>query len=74
MGFARPRIDQAVLFVRNCAGEARSSYNDGWTAMACKKQLVELKWLIEDLLEDCPTFVGEEVWEQERLMTLLKRK
>ena len=74
MGFRRPNIDEAVLFVRNSAAEARSPYNDGWIAMACKKDLVELKWLIEDLLQDCPTFVGEEVWEQERLVELLKRK
>ena len=74
MGFSRPRIDQAILYIRNCAGEACSSYNDGWTAMQCKKDLVQLKWLIEDLLEDCPTFSGEEEWEQERLLQLLKRK
>ena len=42
--------------------------------MQCKKDLVQLKWLIEDLLEDCPTFIGEEKWEQERLVELLKRK
>ena len=74
MGFSRPRKDQAVLFVRNCAGEAMSSYNDGWIAMSCKRDLVELKWLIEDLLEECPTFIGEEVWAQERLIELLRRK
>lgn len=74
MGFKRPRIDEAILCIRNCAGEAQSAYNDGWIAMQCKKDLVQLKWLIEDLLEDCPTFVGEEVWEQERLVELLKRK
>lgn len=42
--------------------------------MSAKKDLVQLKWLIEDLLEDCPVFVGEEEWEQERLIELLKRK
>lgn len=74
MGFKRPDKTQAVMFVRNCAAEAYSPYNDGWVAMDCKKDLVELKWLIEDLLETCPTFAGEEVWAQERLVELLKRK
>ena len=74
MGFRRPNISEAVLVVRNCAGEACSAYNDGWIAMSCKKDLVELKWLIEDLLAECPTFVGEEEWEQQRLIELLKRK
>lgn len=74
MGFRKPSIDDAVAQIRKCAAEASSPYNDGWTAMDCKKELVNLKWLIEDLLEDCPTFIGEEVWEQERLVHLLKKK
>jgi len=74
MGFQKPHIDQVTRYIRECAGNARSPHNDGWTAMACKKTLVNLKWLIEDVLEDCPTFAGEEKWEQERLMELLKRK
>lgn len=74
MGFKKPRMDEAVAQIRLCAAEATSHFNDGWTAMGCKKDLVELKWLIEDLLETCPTFIGEEVWEQERLIELLKRK
>lgn len=74
MGFKKPRMEDAVSQIRLCAAEASSPFNDGWTSMSCKKNLVELKWLIEDLLETCPTFIGEEAWEQERLMELLKRK
>lgn len=74
MGFRRPSLTQAAFEIRTCAAEAMSTYNDGWTASDCKRQLVELKWLIEDLLEDCPTFSGEEEWEQERLVQLLKKK
>ena len=74
MGFKKPTLTQAVYEIRTCAAEAMSAYNDGWIASDCKRQLVELKWLIEDLLEDCPRFSGEEKWEQERLVELLKRK
>lgn len=74
MGFRKPRVDQAALQIATCAAEAKSPFNDGWTAMSAKKDLVQLKWLIEDLLEDCPVFVGEEEWEQARLIELLKRK
>lgn len=74
MGFKKPRMDDAVSQIRLCAAEARSPYNDGWTSMECKRDLVQLKWLIEDLLEECPTFIGEEEWEQDRLVELLKRK
>ena len=41
--------------------------------MSAKRDLVEIKWLLEDLLEMCPTFSGEEEWEQERLVQLLKK-
>lgn len=74
MGFKKPRIAEAVTQIQMCAAEACSPYNDGWTAMACKKDLVDLKWLIEDLIAECPTFIGEEVWEQDRIVELLKRK
>lgn len=74
MGFRKPGLSSAVSEIRLCAAEAMSPFNDGWTASDCKRQLVELKWLIEDLLEDCPIFSGEEEWEQERLVQLLRRK
>lgn len=73
MGFASPGLNEAVIAIRRCAAEASSPYNDGWTASDCKKKLVELKWLLEDLIEMCPTFSGEEEWEQERLVQLLKK-
>lgn len=70
----KPHVDQVILYIREWADNARSTGLDGWTAKACKKTLVDLKWLIEDELEDCPVFAGEKEWEQERLIELLKRK
>jgi hypothetical protein len=55
------------------AHEAGSAYNDGWTASACKKDLYQLKCLIDDLYQDLPKFSGEELWEQERIVEILKR-
>ena len=75
MGFKKSwDLKDIELQVRRCAAEATSPYNDGWTSMMAKEDLVRLKWLLEDILELCPTFVGEEKWEQERLVELLKRK
>jgi hypothetical protein len=53
--------------------EVSSSYNDGWTASGCKQELYQLKCYIEDAYKDLPTFVGEEKWEQERLIRVLKK-
>lgn len=59
--------------LRTCASEASSPYNDGWTAMYCKRDLYRIKCLIEDIYHDLPKFAGEEEWEQERLVELLSR-
>jgi hypothetical protein len=53
--------------------EIRSPHNDGWTASGCKQELYQLKCYIEDAYKDLPTFVGEEKWEQERLIQVLKK-
>lgn len=53
--------------------EIRSPYNDGWTASSCKQELYQLKCYIEDAYKDLPTFAGEEKWEQERLIQVLKK-
>ena len=47
--------------------------NDGYTQFAIKKDLMEIKFLLEDLLENCPTFVGEEEWLHERLVNKLSK-
>lgn len=60
--------------LRRMAAEARSGYNDGWTASACKRELYQLKCLLDDIYPTLPKFVGEEEWEKERVAELLKRK
>ena len=47
--------------------------NDGYTGFELKKKLMEVKFLVEDLIEKCPTFVGEEEWLHERLIEKLKK-
>lgn len=53
--------------------EANNPYNDGWVAGGCKQDLYQLKCIIEDLYNTCPTFMGEDKWEQKRLIEILKR-
>lgn len=54
------------------AYECSNPSNDGFIAFGVKKELLDLKFLIDDLLEDCPTFVGEEDIHHQRLMDKLK--
>ena len=73
MGFAQPDLRIAEREIRRCIAEINSAYNDGWTQMSCKHQLYQLKCLLDDAYPTLPTFVGEEEWEQQRLVNILKR-
>jgi hypothetical protein len=73
MGFKKPDIDSVYSVIRTSLGEIHSPYNDGWTSRACKQELYMLKCWLEDKYNELPTFVGEEQWEQDRLVKILKR-
>jgi hypothetical protein len=73
MGFRKPNLDQAYHAVRQTMTEIGSPYNDGWTSSSCKHDLYLLKCWLEDEYSKLPTFLGEETWEQERLIDVLKR-
>lgn len=53
--------------------ECRHPRNDGFTQFEIKKDLMEIKFLLEDLIETCPTFVGEEEWLHKRLINKLSK-
>jgi hypothetical protein len=73
MGFRKPDLDTAREAIRTCLVEIHSPYNDGWTSSACKHDLYVLKSWLEDEYKRLPTFAGEEVWEQEQVVEILKR-
>jgi hypothetical protein len=58
-------------------GEICSTYNDGFVSWALKKELYEVKWLLDEMLKRQPTFSGEEEWLEEqdkkRVWSELKR-
>lgn len=60
---------------RNCS----SPYTDGFTSFECKKDLYQLKEIIDRALKDAPTFGDlEEAWlneqEQKRILNILKQR
>ena len=75
MGFKKPAdADNIISQLRALAAEARSGYNDGWTAASCKQDLYKIKCYIEDVYPQLPKFSDEAEWEKERLAEVLKRK
>lgn len=73
MGFSKPNLDPAYHAIRQALTEIGSPYNDGWTSSSCKQDLYQLKCWLEDRYQALPTFAGEEKWEQERVVEILKR-
>ena len=73
MGFQKPNLATAREAIRTSLVEIHSPYNDGWTSSACKQELYMLKCWLEDEYNQLPNFVGEEKWEQERLIEKLKQ-
>jgi hypothetical protein len=74
MGFRKPNLHQAQFEIGKSLIEISSPYNDGWTSSSCKQELYQLKCWLDDAYRKLPTFVGEEKWEQDRLIDLLKNK
>lgn len=45
--------------------EVNSMMNDGFTQWYMKQDLYKLKWLIDEIIADSPTFAGEEEFLKE---------
>jgi hypothetical protein len=61
MGFRKPMDYNSVYHQIYMAGvELHSPYNDGYTQWAIKQDLYRIKWLVDNILKDSPTFSGEE--------------
>jgi len=73
MGFRKPDIESTYSAIRTSLVEIHSPYNDGFTGRSCKYELYMLKCWLEDEYCKLPTFVGEEQWEQQRLLEILKK-
>lgn len=63
--------------IRKAIIEMNSPYNDGYVAWGIKQDLYLLKFMLDKVIADAPTFVGEDEWlkdkEQEAMMEILKK-
>jgi hypothetical protein len=73
MGFKKPDLDQARSAIGSCLVEIASPYNDGWTASSCKHDLYLLKSWLDEEYARLPKFSGEESWDYERVINILKK-
>jgi len=73
MGFRKPDLLPAYHAISRSLVEIKSPYNDGFTGISCKHDLYLLKCYLEDAYKTLPKFTGEDEWEQERLVEILKQ-
>jgi hypothetical protein len=78
MGFKKnwdvPDISRQI---HSLARECSSKYNDGFTSFECKKDLYQLKHIVDTALAEAPDFGDlEQQWlteqEQKRIIKILK--
>lgn len=59
--------------LRHIYTNASSPYNDGWMASDYKKDLVMIRFMLDQLIEKCPNFGKlEDDWHQEITFEILK--
>jgi hypothetical protein len=58
--------------IYSMARECASPYNDGFTCFEIKKDLWEIKFIIDRAIKNTPTFSGEDEWltEQEKKLII----
>jgi len=72
MGFKKPDLESVRWAIQKSLIEIHNDRNDGFTQMSCKKDLYLLKCWLDDRYMHCPTFTGEEQWDQDRIVEILK--
>ena len=78
MGFRKPIDYNSVHHQIYIAGvELYSPHNDGFVAWGIKQDLYKLKWTLDAIMKDAPTFVDEEEFvkehEQKEMWRTLKQ-
>jgi len=67
-------LERVRITLRQLAHAASDTHETGFVTVQYKRQLIEMKWFLEDLIDEIGYFAGEEEWEQDRTLQLLKRK
>lgn len=78
MSFRKPMDFNAVYHqIYMCGVEIMSHRNDGYTDWEIKKDLYQIKSLLDLILQNSPKFEGEEEWladrEKEKIVRILEK-
>lgn len=78
MGYRKPMdYNQVHHQIYMCGVELHNSKTDGFTQWMIKQDLYKIKWLLDEIMADSPTFVDEDEFlkehEQVRMWRTLKK-
>ena len=69
-------MEDIATQIHAIARECSSPYNDGFTGFELKKDLYQIKEILETAINQSPTFYGEQEWlteqEKKRIIKILK--
>ena len=69
-------MEDIATQIHAIARECSSPYNDGFTSFELKKDLYQIKEILDTAISRSPTFYGEQEWltaqEQQRIIKILK--
>ena len=66
MGYnKRYDIVDVVQQLRSCASAVNDPKLDGFNQWGCKQDLYSVKFILDQLIESCPTFADEKDWLEE---------
>ena len=46
---------------------------DGFNGWGCKQKLYEIKFYLDELIKQCPTYAGEDEWLEEQAMLKIQK-
>ena len=78
MGYRKPiNVADVLSQLRMTSYECSDIRTDSWVAWGLKQDLYQIKWTLDELIRQCPSFSPEEEWlqeqEQKRLIEILKK-
>ena len=59
-------VENVVNQLRSCSYAMSDPGMDGFVTWGCKQDLYNIKFILDDIIENAPTYAGEQEWLEER--------
>jgi hypothetical protein len=71
-------LDKILHELRKCNYTMNDPYHSGFETWGCKQDLYRVKFVLDEMMDKAPTYVGEKEWlnemEKEKVWQTLKNK